>query len=69
MAEIAHASRRRLPLSARGSFNIPRASRPSRAFEIERARFLRPVPLDEGFRAVEAHLAEYGRPLRGVVRL
>jgi hypothetical protein len=31
-------------------------------FEIERARFLRPVPLAEGFRAVEAHLAAIGRP-------
>jgi len=32
-------------------------------FEIERARFLRPVPLDEGFRVVEAHLKEAGRPV------
>jgi hypothetical protein len=32
-------------------------------FEIERARFLRPVPLDDGFRAVEAHLQGLGRPL------
>jgi len=31
-------------------------------FEIERARFLRPVPLAEGFRAVEAHLDAIGRP-------
>jgi hypothetical protein len=31
-------------------------------FEIERARFLRPVPLAEGFGAVEAHLAAIGRP-------
>jgi len=32
-------------------------------FEIERARFLRPVPLDDGFRAAEAHLKEARRPL------
>jgi hypothetical protein len=32
-------------------------------FEIERARFPRPVPLEEGFRAIEAHLEAVGRPL------
>ena len=32
-------------------------------FEIERARFLRPVSLEEGFRAIAAHLAGIGRPL------
>ena len=32
-------------------------------FEIERARFLRPVPLDEGFRAIEAYLEARNRPL------
>ena len=32
-------------------------------FEIERARFLHPVPLDEGFRAIAAHLKGAGRPL------
>jgi hypothetical protein len=32
-------------------------------FEIERARFLRPVPLAEGFRAIEAYLVGLGRPL------
>lgn len=32
-------------------------------FEIERARCLRPVPLEEGFRAIEAHLTALGRPL------
>jgi len=32
-------------------------------FEIERARFLRPVPLDEGFRAIEAYLEARHRPL------
>jgi hypothetical protein len=32
-------------------------------FEIERTRFLRAVPLQEGFGAIEAHLAAIGRPL------
>jgi hypothetical protein len=32
-------------------------------FEIERARFARPVPLAEGFRAAEAHLRAIGRPI------
>lgn len=32
-------------------------------FEIERARFSRPLALAEGFAAVEAHLAALGRPL------
>lgn len=31
-------------------------------FEIERARFLRPLPLGEAFAAIEAHLASIGRP-------
>jgi hypothetical protein len=31
-------------------------------FEIERARFARPVPLAEGFGRIEAHLARRGRP-------
>jgi hypothetical protein len=31
-------------------------------FEIERARFRRPVPIEEGFRAIEAYLAARGRP-------
>lgn len=32
-------------------------------FEIERVLFVKPVPLAEGFGAVEAHLAAAGRPL------
>ena len=32
-------------------------------FEIERARLLKPLPLPEGFAAVEAHLTRLGRPL------
>lgn len=31
-------------------------------FEIERARFFSPVPVDEGFRRIGAHLASIGRP-------
>jgi len=31
-------------------------------FEIERARFARPVPLADGFARIEAHLARRGRP-------
>jgi hypothetical protein len=31
-------------------------------FRIERARFVRPIPLADGFDAVEAHLARRGRP-------
>lgn len=31
-------------------------------YEIERARFVRPLPLLDGFRAVEAHLARLGLP-------
>jgi hypothetical protein len=33
-----------------------------RGFEIERARLARPLPLAEGFAAVEAHLKALGRP-------
>jgi hypothetical protein len=32
-------------------------------YAIERARFARPIPLMQGFAAVEAHLARLGRPL------
>ena len=32
-------------------------------YTIERVRFHRPVPLDEGFRRIEDHLAAAGRPL------
>lgn len=34
-----------------------------RGFEIERARFFRPLPLADAFAAVEAHLKRIGRPL------
>lgn len=36
------------------------AARPG--FELERARFIKPVPLAQAFRAVEAHLQSIGRP-------
>ncbi len=32
-------------------------------FAIERARFASPVPIEQGFRRIEAHLTEIGRPL------
>jgi len=32
-------------------------------FELERARFMKPIPLAEGFAAVEAHLKASGRPI------
>jgi len=32
-------------------------------FEVVRARFARPLPLAEGFRAIEAHIGEAGRPM------
>ncbi|MBV9826016.1 MAG: hypothetical protein JO001_10100 [Alphaproteobacteria bacterium] len=31
-------------------------------YRIERARFVRPIPLSEGFDAIEAHLSRIGRP-------
>src|SRR3954465_443799 len=35
-------------------------------FEIERARLAKPLPLNEGYAAVEAHLKALGRPMTGV---
>jgi hypothetical protein len=46
-----------------GVFQYSAAVAAEPGYEIERARFLRPVPLAEGFCAVEAHLAALGRPL------
>lgn len=46
-----------------GVFQYSAAVAAEPGYEIERARLLRPVPLEEGFRAVEAHLAAIGRPL------
>jgi hypothetical protein len=41
-------------------FSLGVAAEPG--FEIERARFPRPVQLEEGFRVIEAHLEALGRP-------
>jgi hypothetical protein len=35
---------------------------PEPGFELERARFDAPLPMEEGFRRIKAHLAERGRP-------
>jgi hypothetical protein len=35
-------------------------------YEIERARFIAPLPLDEGFRRVRAHLDQIGRPAQAL---
>jgi hypothetical protein len=47
----------------RGVFQYSAGVAAEPGFEIERARFQRPVPLAEGFRAIAAHLAEAARPL------
>lgn len=46
----------------RGVFQYSAGVAAEPGFEIERARFQRPVPLAEGFRAVAAHLADVARP-------
>lgn len=47
----------------RGPFQYSGGAAAEPGFAIERARFARPVPLEEGFRRIEAHLAEAGRPV------
>ena len=47
----------------RGVFQYSAGVAAETGFEIERARFLRSVPLQEGFDAIKAHLAAIGRPL------
>ena len=47
----------------RGAFPYSAGVAAEPGFEIERARFRFPVPLDEGFRRIEAHLGSLGRPL------
>jgi len=47
----------------KGVFQYSAGAAAEPGFEIERARFQRPVPLAEGFRAVAAHLADMVRPL------
>ena len=46
-----------------GVFQYSAGAAAEPGFEIVRARFARPLPLVEGFRAIEAHLAGAGRPL------
>lgn len=46
----------------RGPFQYSGGVAAEPGFEIERARFARPVSIDEGFRAVQTHLAGVGRP-------
>ena len=46
----------------RGVFQYSAGVAAEPGFEIERARFLRPLPLDDAFRAIEAHLQRIGRP-------
>jgi hypothetical protein len=48
----------------RGVFQYSAGVAAETGFEIERARFLRSVPLQEGFDAIKAYLAAIGRPLR-----
>ena len=46
----------------RGRFQYSGGVAAEPGFVIERARFHRPVPLEEGFRRIEDHLARIGRP-------
>ena len=46
----------------RGRFQYSGGVAAQPGYVIERARFARPVPLDEGFRRIEAHLDALGRP-------
>ncbi len=47
----------------RGVFQYSAGVAAEPGFEIERARFERPLPLAEGFRAIAGHLADVARPL------
>jgi hypothetical protein len=46
----------------RGPFQYSGGVAAEPGFAIERVRFARPVPIEEGFRRIEAHLTEIGRP-------
>jgi hypothetical protein len=46
-----------------GGFPYSQGVRALEGYAIERARFVRPVSLMQGFAAIEAHLARLGRPL------
>jgi len=45
-----------------GGFPYSQGVRASDGYAIERARFARPLPITQGFAAIEAHLAQRGRP-------
>lgn len=47
----------------RGVFQYSAGVAAEHGFEIERVRFFRPLPLREGFRAIEARLKARGRPV------
>ncbi|MDP6706072.1 MAG: hypothetical protein QF893_07000 [Alphaproteobacteria bacterium] len=47
----------------RGPFQYSGGVRAAPGFAIERARFRQPLPVVDGFRAIEAHLTALGRPL------
>jgi hypothetical protein len=46
-----------------GGFPYSQGVRALDGYAIERARFAHPIPLTQGFAAIEAHLARLGRPL------
>jgi hypothetical protein len=45
-----------------GGFPYSQGVRALAGYAIERARFARPLPVEQGFAAIEAHLASIGRP-------
>ena len=47
----------------RGQFQYSGGVAAEPGYRVERLRFHRPVPLDEGFRRIEAHLEAAGRPM------
>lgn len=46
----------------KGGFPYSQGVRALDGYAIERARFVRPLPVEQGFTAIEAHLAAIGRP-------
>jgi hypothetical protein len=46
----------------KGGFPYSQGVRAQEGLAIERARFARPLPVEKGFAAIEAHLASLGRP-------
>jgi hypothetical protein len=45
-----------------GGFPYSQGVRALDGYALERARFVRPLPVEQGFAAIEAHLASIGRP-------